>query len=124
MSGEDRPEGDRPPAQPTPFRPGPAPLDYANRPPPLPADDPSAKFLHFAVGMATYWSPLLAMKLAARRFGWDVGAICGSWVCLSAVSFVACSWLGEILGWRTAMAGALFGFVLSLLVNALIVGNG
>jgi hypothetical protein len=74
--------------------------------------------------MIAYLSLVVAMKVAAVRYGWDVGAVCGAWVVLLAVSFGVCGWLAVAFGWRAALAGLVTGFVWSLVASALILGRG
>jgi hypothetical protein len=99
-------------------------LNYSRRPTPPAADEPLTNLLQFVAGVAVYWSPLLAMKLLAVRYGWGIDAICGTWVLVMVIGFGAGGWMAGSLGWRWAMAGVMCGFIASLLVSALILREG
>jgi hypothetical protein len=99
-------------------------LEYTDRRvPPAVDDSTAAAALQFAAAAVGYLSLVLAMKLAALRYGWDVGAICGTWFLVLAGSFGVCGWLAATLGWRATLAGLIAGLVVSLLASALIVGR-
>jgi hypothetical protein len=109
-------------ADPDPSHPQPY-LHYSNRPTPPTADDPVAAMLHFAVGFVTYASQVVAMKMIAMRYFWQLPAICGTWLLIMIISFGIAGWLTGAYGWRGAMAGVMVAFIISLIVSGMIVGE-
>lgn len=96
-------------------------LQYSNRPPP-PRDDSLMAFGHAIAGMAFYFSMLLAMKAAAARWRWDIGAICGVWVALLIFSFGLAGWLYGTFNWRGVMVGVFIAVLISLVAAPLVLG--
>lgn len=117
-----RDDDDVPPLAGSPPRPL---LPYGDRrtPPPPAEPTPAEAAVQFAGALLAYVSLVLAMKLAALRFGWEIGAVCGVWVVVLAVSFAVCGWMAAALGWRAAMAGLIVGLVLTLLASGLILSR-
>jgi len=79
-------------------------------------------FGHGIAGMALYLSLLLAMKAAAIRWRWDIGAICGVWVSLLIFSFGLAGWLYGVFNWRGVMVGVFIAALLSLIAAPLVLG--
>jgi hypothetical protein len=86
-------------------------------------DNPTVLVLHFTTGFTIYASMLVAMKLLAVQFRWDISAICGTWTAVILASFGIAGWLAGSRGWRGALAGVIVAFVISLFASAMIVGG-
>ncbi len=98
-------------------------LDYSNRPAPPNTDTAVMDFFHAAAAMVLYLGAVGAMKFAAMRWQWNLGAICGVWLTILIVGLGLAGWLYGAFGLRGVMVGTLFAVVISLLAAPLILGG-
>ncbi|MDB5296117.1 MAG: hypothetical protein JWO31_2100 [Phycisphaerales bacterium] len=123
-SSDPPPDPSDPPAA-EPARPARPFVPYASNPPPPPVeDDPTTDLLHAAAGAGTYLSLLVAIKVAAVRYRWDVGGVCGAWVVLLIASIGVSGWLAGAHGWRGALVGTTVAVIASFVFSALVLREG